>query len=215
VTRVVVDSSRRRPIGSERLNAPALALLVSLAACGGQVRYDYDYAKEPDPRKSEYVIGVADHLNIRVWKNADLSTDATVRPDGTITMPLLGDLTADGKTPSQLKDEVTKQLQRYVRDEGAVVTIAVTGVNSYTFTVSGNVEHPGVFNSTKYVTVLEAMQLAGGPNRFASPTETKLFRRTKKNGPARVIPINYPAVLDGSQPEANLAILPGDQLYVP
>jgi polysaccharide export outer membrane protein len=187
---------------------------VLLGACGGSVRYDYDYSKEPDPRRSEYVIGVADHLTIRVWKNPDLSTEATVRPDGTITMPLLGDLGADGKTPTQLKDEITKQLGKFVRDEGAVVTIAVTGVNSYNFTVAGNVEKAGVYTSQKYVTVLEAMQLAGGPNRFASAKETKLFRKDRK-GKTRIIPINYPAVLDGSQPEANLALISGDQLYVP
>jgi polysaccharide export outer membrane protein len=71
-----------------------------------------------------------------------------------------------------------------------------------------------VFTSQKYLTVLEAMQIAGGPNRFASPKETKLFRKDGK-GSVRIIPINYPAVLDGSQPEANLALMTGDQLYVP
>ena len=196
------------------MRKPIHALLVLLSGCGGTVRYDYDYSKEPDPRRTEYVIGVADHLSIRVWKNPDLSTEATVRPDGTITMQLIGDLTADGKTPSQLKDEITKQLGRFVRDEGAVVTISITGVNSYSFTVAGNVERAGVYTSQKYVTVLEAMQLAGGPNRFASPSETKLLRRDRK-GAVRIIPINYPAVLDGRQPEANLALIAGDQLYVP
>ncbi len=187
-------------------------LLVLLSACATTSRYDY--STEPDPRRGEYVIGVADQLSIRVWKTPELSTEATVRPDGTITMPLIGDLTADGRTPSELKGEITRQLAKFVRDEGAVVTIAVTGVNSYSFTVGGNVEHPGVFNSRKYVTVLEAMQLAGGPNRFASPKETKLLRRDRK-GKVRVIPINYPAVLDDTQPEANLVLLAGDQLFVP
>ena len=157
---------------------------------------------------------MADSLAIRVWKNPDLTTEATVRPDGTITMPLLGDLTADGKTPSQLKHDIATQLAKYVKDEGAVVTIAVTGVNSYSFTVSGNVERAGVYTSKKYVTVLEAMQLAGGPNRFGSPKHMKLFRRVK-GGATRVIPINYTAVLEGTQPEANLALIAGDQLYVP
>jgi polysaccharide export outer membrane protein len=101
-----------------------------------------------------------------------------------------------------------------VRDEGVVVTVAVTGVNSYSFTISGNVERPGVYSSQKYVTVLEAVQLAGGPNRFASPGGTRLLRRDKA-GKLREIPINYPAVLEGKQPEANLALIAGDQLYVP
>lgn len=189
-----------------------LLLPVLLSACAGAVHYDY--SKEPDPRRSEYVIGVADTLSITVWKSPELSSEAVVRPDGTITLPLIGDLTADGLTPSQLKDEITRSLAKFVRSEGAVVTISVTGVNSYSFTVSGNVGHPGVFTSKKYVTVLEAVQLAGGPNRFASAGKTQLMRRDR-GGNVRIIPIDYPAVLAGRQPEANLALMAGDQLYVP
>lgn len=188
------------------------AVVAMLGACA--TVHDYDYSKEPDPRETEYVIGVADSLSIRVWKNPELSAEVTVRPDGTITMPLLGDLHADGLTPSQLKNEIGKQLAKFVRDESAVVTIAVTGVNSYSFTVAGNVVTPGVFSSKKYVTVLEAMQLAGGPSRFASPRETRLLRRSR-GGKLRTIPIDYLAILDGKRPQANLVLLPGDQLYVP
>jgi polysaccharide biosynthesis/export protein len=185
-----------------------------LAACGGAQKIDYDYAKEPDPRRAEFVIGVADRLAIKVWKNGDLSTEVIVRPDGTITMPLIGDLRAAGRTPTQLRDEVTQALAKYVRDEGATVTVAVTAVNSYSFTVSGNVEKPGVFKSEKYVTVLEAVQLAGGPNRYASPERTKLFR-TGKEGTQRTIPINVDALQKGKSMEGNLALFPGDQIYVP
>lgn len=189
------------------------ALLVLLGSCRAAV-VQYDYSKEPDPRLGEYVVGVADRLSITVWKSPDLSRDAVVRPDGTITLPLIGDLVADGRTPSELKAEITRQLAKYVREEGTVVTVAVTAVNSYSFTVGGNVERPGVFTSQKYVTVLEAIQMAGGPTRFASPTETKLLRRDR-DGRLRVIPIDYPKVLAGTKPEANLALLAGDQLVVP
>lgn len=190
-----------------------LGLLALLGACAGS-KIKYDYAKEPDPRRSEYVIGVSDHLSVQVWKNPEVSRDAIVRPDGTITLPLIGDLVANGRTPTQLKEEITRQLAKYVRDEGAVVTVAVTAVNSYSFAVAGNVERPGVYTSQRYVTVLEAVQLAGGPNRFASPRKTRLLRRDAA-GKLRTIPIDYPAVLDGKQPEANLALLSGDQIYVP
>jgi polysaccharide export outer membrane protein len=192
----------------------ALVLLVALLGACVSSRSGYDYSREPDPRKTEYVIGVADRLAIQVWKNPDLSTEAVVRPDGTITMPLVGDLTANGRTPTQLKGEIARQLARYLKNEGAVVTVAVTAVNSYSFTVSGNVMTPGVFNAQKYVTVLDAVQLAGGPNRFAAPSETQLTRRDK-DGRTRLIPINYPAIVDGSQPEANLAVLAGDRIHVP
>ena len=191
-----------------------LAFLFAILSACASGRSGYDYRKEPDPRRSEYVIGVADRLSVLVWKNPELSREVTVRPDGTITVPLVGDIAAEGLTPSALKDEISRQLARYVRDEGAVVTVVVAEVNSYSFTVMGNVEKPGVFTAKKYMTVLEAIQLAGGPSRFASTSDMKLIR-TDRKGKQRTIPINYPAVLDGSQPEANLALLAGDQLYVP
>jgi len=191
-----------------------LAFLFAILSACASGRSSYDYRKEPDPRRSEYVIGVADRLSVLVWKNPELSREVTVRPDGTITVPLVGDIAAEGLTPSALKDEISRQLARYVRDEGAVVTVVVAEVNSYSFTVMGNVEKPGVFTAKKYMTVLEAIQLAGGPSRFASTSDMKLIR-TDRKGKQRTIPINYPAVLDGSQPEANLALLAGDQLYVP
>jgi polysaccharide export outer membrane protein len=192
----------------------AMALVIVFAACGGAPNIVYDYAAEPDPRRSEVVIGVSDRLTIRVWKNPDLSTDATVRPDGIITMPLIGDLKAAGRTPTQLKEEITKQLQRYVRDEGAVVTVALGAMSSYSITVSGNVERPGVLRSDKFLTVLEAVQMAGGPNRYASPENMKLFRRTP-DGQQKVIPINYARIEKGEGMAANLALFSGDQIYMP
>lgn len=190
------------------------AVLVLLSACGARRGVPIDYLAEPDPRKSEYVIGVADVLSIQVWNNPDVSREVTVRPDGTITLPLIGDLTAAGRPPSALKEDVSVRLAKFLRGEGALVTVAVTAVNSYRFTVSGNVERPGVFTSQKYVTVLEAIQLAGGPNRFASPRKTKLMRRDRA-GKLRVIPIDYRAVLEGERPEADLALIAGDQIHVP
>ena len=191
----------------------SFALLVLLAACGGATP-SYDYTKEPDPRKSEYVIGVSDGLEINVWKNPELTTKATVRPDGTITMPLIGDLVAAGKTPSRLKAEIALQLANFVRDESAVVTVAVASVQSYRYTVSGNVEKPGVFTSPSYVTVLEAIEQAGGPNRFASPSGTVIVR-TDADGRARRIPIPYRDVRSGKRPDANLTVLAGDTIYIP
>lgn len=187
-----------------------LALGLGCASAGAH----YDYSKEVDPRKHEFVIGVSDHLRITVWKNPDLSGEVIVRPDGTITLPLIGDLTASNRTPAELRAEIIEKLAKFVKDESAVVTVAVTEVKSYTFTVSGNVERPGVVTSDKYVTVLEAVQLAGGLNRFASPGDTVLLRPDGK-GDMRRIPIDYPAVQDGRRPEANLALLPGDIVYVP
>lgn len=190
-----------------------LILVLAMCACGS-APITYDYAREPDPRKSEYVIGVSDRLAIKVWKNPDLSTDAIVRPDGTITLPLLGDLKASGRTPTALRADIQKLLGNYIRDESAVVTVAITAVMSYSFTVSGNVEHPGVFTSEKYVTIVDAVQLAGGLNRYASPEQTQILR-PGKDGKMRVIPVDFPAVQAGKQPEANIALIAGDRVFVP
>ena len=189
----------------------SLLILVLLAGCG---TVSYDYSREPDPRKSEFVIGVSDGVRITVWKNAELSTDATVRPDGTITMPLLGDLHAVGLTPTQLRDEVVKKLAAFVKDETATVTVALTAINSYRFTVSGNFERPGVITSKYYVTVAEAIALAGGINRFANPHKLVIIRQDPKTK-VRRIPIDYDRVSSGEHPEENLVLLAGDTLYAP
>src|SRR5262245_49671252 len=119
-------------------SAAVVVLLATLAGCPVSTPY-YDYSKEPNPRKLEDVIGVSDKLLITVWKNPDLSTDAVVRPDGTITMPLIGDIKASGRTPSELRGEITTRLGNFIKDDSAVVTVAITEVNSYRFTVTGAV----------------------------------------------------------------------------
>ncbi len=114
-----------------------LAVGVMLAGLGC-AEVHYDYSKEVDPRTREFVIGVADVVRINVWKNPELSTEATVRPDGTVTMPLIGDdlFPAAGHTPTQLRQEVTKRLAEFVKDENATVTVAITAGSTATATRS-------------------------------------------------------------------------------
>jgi polysaccharide export outer membrane protein len=174
----------------------------------------YDYASEPDPRKSEFTLGPSDVLKITVWRNPELSTEAIVRPDGTISLPLVGDLAASGRTSVQLKDEIVKRLRAYLKDESAIVTVAVIAINSYRFVVSGNVERPGAYASNHYVTVTEALALAGGPNKFADAGGTVIIRANPTGG-ARRIPIDYNGVLAGTRSNENLTLLAGDTIYVP
>lgn len=189
----------------------ALPLFLLAAACVTIPKYDY--ANEPDPRKLEFVLGPADGVKIGVWKNPDLNTDTRLRPDGTITMPLIGDIPAAGRTPSQLKAEITQRLSIYVKDETATVSVTVTEVNSYRYTVSGNVERGGIFSSKYYVTVGEAIAMAGGVNKFGDPSRLQVIRN--QGGKLRRIPIDYRRIADGSHPEENLALFAGDILYVP
>ena len=190
-----------------------LAILIAVSGCGAGIS-NYDYSRESDIRKTEYVIGIGDTLQVRVWKNPELTTDPQVRPDGTITMTLIGDIRAAGLTPTQLRDIIKDRLKQFIRDEESAVTVAVTSVQSYQITVSGRVAHPGVISSYHYLTVVEAVALAGGPTSFASPTDTFLLR-LNPDGSTRRIPIRYDLVVKGEHLEMNLVLKRGDQLVIP
>lgn len=197
-----------------RLFSLGSLVAVLATACGARAP-DYDYSKEPNPRKSEFVIGPSDELTITVWRRPELSTAATVRPDGTVTMPLIGDVVANGKTPSQLKQEIQRRLVEFVKLEPTTtIAIAVNNVNSYRFTVSGEVGQPGIHSSKVYVTVAEAIALAGGFTRFASRDEIVLMRRNQA-GVIRRIPIVYSLIANGEYPEMNLVVMSGDSIFVP
>jgi polysaccharide export outer membrane protein len=195
-----------------------LVFLVSwvVACCSGCAslfgKSNHAYSAEHDPRKQPFVVGVADTLAINVWRDPELSTETTVRPDGTITVPLVGEVHAAGKTAAQLTTEIREKVGRFVKD--AIVTVAVRQVNSYRFTVAGNVGHPGVFNSPYYVTISEAIALAGGPTHYAD-SDRMVLVRTDPGGKPRRIPIDYDAILDGDAPQQDIVVLAGDTLYVP
>jgi polysaccharide export outer membrane protein len=195
----------------------SIAVLVSLLAfvgCGVKAPV-YDYAQEPDPRNAEYVLGIGDVIEINVWENNGLNTDATIRPDGTITMPLIGDLKAAGETPSSLKATIKTRLADFVKLEGSEITVAVRGANSYRFTVSGEVSRPGIYNSAYYVTVSEAVAIAGGFTRFAKRNSMTLMRRDAKSGTVRQIPLAYDLLASGKRPDMDIVLIAGDSLYVP
>jgi polysaccharide export outer membrane protein len=195
-----------------RLSLILTCLLLVCSGCIGSSRTSrHPYNREFDPRGRPFVVGVADTLAVSVWRDQELSREATVRPDGTITLPLIGEVQAAGKTPDQLTKEIRERVGRFVKD--AIVTVAVTEVNSYRFTVAGNVGHPGVFTSRYYVTVSQALALAGGPNRYAE--DEILIVRRDSNGKLRRIPVDYEDILEGDAPEQDIVILAGDNIYVP
>jgi polysaccharide biosynthesis/export protein len=199
-----------------RFIVPVLATAAVLSSCrthtpSANAVALYADAAQRDPRGKPYVIGVADVVRVGVWKDESLSAEAIVRPDGTITMPLVGELRAAGRTAAQLQQDVTQRLAAVVKD--AAVTVSVTEVNSYRFTVAGNVEHPGLFSARYYLTVSEALALAGGPNRYAETDEVVVVRPV--NGSLLRIPINYDDILSGRSPEQDIVILAGDSVRVP
>ena len=206
----------QRPRQSSLILVAVALLLALLSACGGVTAPIYDYAQEPDPRGKEYVLGVGDQLEINVWENSGLNTDATIRPDGTITMPLVGDLKAAGETPTSLRKKITERLADFIKLQGAeTITVALKETNSYRFTVSGEVSKPGIYSEVFYVTVAEAIALAGGFTRFAKRNEMVLLRTDAATATTRSIPLAYDLLASGKRPDMNLVLLAGDSLYVP
>jgi len=191
----------------------SVLIAVALTACGTrEARVDYSAWSQNDPRKVAYRVGVSDVVRVTVWKDPSLSTDAAVRPDGKITVPLVGELDAAGRTADEIQAQLMRRISAYVKD--AIVTVAVVEVNSYRFTVAGNVERPGMFTPRYYVTVSEALALAGGPNRFGETGEVVVIRPRGAGAPIR-IPIDYDRILSGERPDADIVVRAGDTLLVP
>ena len=192
-----------------------LVLMLVAAACGPH-NYTYPYKDEPDPRNKELVLGVGDVVGVNVWDNPGVNTEATIRPDGTITMPLVGDVKAAGRTPSELREAIKAQLQNFLKlNAGNEVTVAVRSWKSYRFTLDGEVSKAGVFSSDHYVTVDDAIAMAGGLTRFARRSDIVLFRTDPKSGSLRQIPLDYDLLASGKRIDMNIYVLPGDRIYVP
>jgi polysaccharide export outer membrane protein len=189
----------------------ALGTALASAACAANAGHLVAPNPNDDPRRQPYVIGPSDVVTVTVWKDPALSTEATVRPDGTITLPVVGEIRAAGRTIADLQKEAQQRVATLVKD--AVVTVSVSEVNSYRFTVAGNVEHPGLFTSRYYLTVSEAIALAGGPNRYASTHDVVVVRPTP-NGKERIA-IDYDRILSGKSPQEDIVLKAGDAVRVP
>lgn len=164
---------------------------------------------------SQYLIGVDDMVRINVWRNPELSVTVPVRPDGRISMPIVGDIDAANKTPVQVANNIQKRLSEFVRDPN--VTLMITQLNSHEYLtrlrVTGAVANPSSINYRQGITVLDAVLAAGSVNDFAAPNNTKLYR--KIDGKVRVIDINLGDILNKGQLNTNINLRPGDILTVP
>lgn len=175
----------------------------------------HEEAQSMDPKSSNYIIGTEDILDISVWKNEELSREVVVRPDGMISMPLIGDIRAAGKTPIKLRDEITERLKEY--QETVAASVIVKEVRSYRIFVLGEVLNPGTYIMMRRTSVLQAIALAGGFNQFASRNKITLIReRPEKNGKADRINIRFDDIISsGEAADSNLILKPGDTIFVP
>jgi polysaccharide export outer membrane protein len=160
-----------------------------------------------DPER--YVIGADDQLQITVWKEPTLSGTIPVRPDGMISLVLVGDLRAAGLTPMALSTDISQRLKKYIQDP--VVTVVVLGVNSQRIFTVGEVAKVGPIMMTPGMTTLQAIVTAGGLSQFANSKRIYILRTVA--GKQEKIPFNYKQALKGEN--QGVALLPGDTIVVP
>ena len=159
-----------------------------------------------------YVIGENDVLEVDVWKEKEISRTIPVRPDGKISLPLVGEVQASGMTPMGLQDDLTKRLKAYIANPE--VTVIVADPRSHQFNVVGEVMRPGSYPLSQSMTVLDAVAQAGGFKDFAK--ETKIYVLRPMPGDIRVrIPFNYKQVIKGRDLQENVPLKPGDTIVVP
>jgi polysaccharide export outer membrane protein len=162
---------------------------------------------------SEYYIGPEDVLEIIVWRNADLSKVVTVRPDGRISLPLLGDIEATGLTPSELTSNIVNRLKQF--KETPTVSVVVQQVNSYGVFVLGEVTKPGRYFLKSKTTLLQAITIAGGFTPIAARNKIVIFRFGEgKNNEIR-LKASYDDIVLRDGHQQNYVLKPGDTIVVP
>jgi len=165
--------------------------------------------------EGNYRIGVDDRVQIVVWRNPELSVTAPVRPDGKISVPIIGDVEAGGRTPSEVAEIIKKRLSEYIRDPN--VAVILTELRSHEFLsrvrVTGAVRTPRSITHRQGMTVLDAVLEAGGVNDFASPNRTKLYRKVKDK--TVVFEVDLGDILKKGRLETNYPLRPGDVVTVP
>jgi polysaccharide export outer membrane protein len=189
--------------GSHALGAGVLAFTIFGSAVHAQ---DHVFKDAP------YTVKPGDMLSVSVWKEPDLSGPVLVRPDGTFSIPLAGQIDGRDKSVSQLEQLVSQRLKKYIADP--VVTVSVQDVKGNKVYVIGQVAKPGEFVVNPRVDVMQALSMAGGTTPFASLGNIVILRRTD-SGQQQSIPFHYTDVARGHNLEQNITLQAGDVVVVP
>lgn len=194
-----------------------LALLLCLPALSLSAEHGSPVSNQLPPSQPAvaadpgYRIGAEDILEISVWKEDGLKKEVLVRPDGGISFPLVGDISAVGKTARQLEAEIAQKLDRFIPQPAvSVAVLKVTGNKVY---VIGKVQRPGEYVAGRYVDVLQALSMAGGLTPFAAENKIKILR--KDDGKDVVLPFQYSKIRNGENLEQNVMLKSGDVVVVP
>ena len=190
--------------------------LVVLLVCGmagcieDQVNYKVDMVAP-----SEFLLGPEDVLVVTVWKNQDLSREVAIRPDGMISMPLIGDVPAANLTANSLAKRIAERLTEYMASP--IVSVQLKEVNSYFIYVLGEVPKPGNYSLKSYGNVMEGISLGGGFTPFAKKNKIKVLRATTEGSMKNQIeiPVHYDDILKGHAAVGNFYLRSGDVIVVP
>lgn len=158
-----------------------------------------------------YTINPGDLLSITVWKEPDLQRQVLVRPDGSFSFPLAGDISALDKTVEQVRGELAQRLSKYIPDP--VVTVATEQIQGNKVFVIGQVNRPGEFIASTVLDVTQALAMAGGFTPFAQKNEIKIMRRI--NGVSQAFTFDFGDIEKGRRLEQNVVLRPGDTIVVP
>ncbi len=158
-----------------------------------------------------FTIGPEDVLGVIVWREADVTGDVMVRPDGMITLPLIRDIRAAGLTPQELADRLQTALREFVTD--ASVTVVVRQMNSRKVFITGEVARPGAYSLVSSMTVMQLIAVAGGLTEFAEGKSISVMRI--EAGKTKILPFDYKNVANGKKPAQNVMLKPGDTVVVP
>lgn len=186
-------------------------LLVLSAGCSNQPPLP---AATTSAKSTDYLIGPGDSLQVFVWRNSEVSTSVTVRPDGKISTPLVEDLVAAGKTPSQLARDIERELANYLKEP--LVTIMVSGfVGPYSqqIRVVGEAGKPQVLSYREKMSLLDVMIAVGGLTEFAAGNKATVVRNVK--GQQQQFSVRLDDLIREGDIGANVPMLPGDILIIP
>jgi polysaccharide biosynthesis/export protein len=188
----------------------ALSLASNMLICTAQAQNSSaNQTKAPD---DTFIIGPGDVLDINFWKEPYISMAVTVRSDGNISLPLIKEVQASGRTPRQLEREIASKLRPYISEPE--VTVIVKEIKSQKFNILGQVVRPGSYPLTGSMTALDAIALAGGFRDFAKQKKIYILRKNPDGSESKLL-FNYIAVAKGKNSDQNIKLQPGDTIIVP
>jgi polysaccharide export outer membrane protein len=162
-----------------------------------------------NPSDRTFRVGPGDVLNLSVWDEPQLSTKALVRPDGLISMPLIGEVAVDGLTTEQIQTVLTDRLTKVLKHPR--VYVVVEEIHSRVVYITGEVEHPGAYPLVENINVMQLIARSGGLTEYAHKHGIVVLRQ----GGGQKLKLDYDRVLKGRDPEQNVALAPGDMVVIP